>query len=173
MKVAMSSKLLTIGIGIGIGLAAAIAMPGVAVAETAGQPPLPVFHAPHPQDPPPAVTLPGAEQLTGILDNLVDPQVPAEVKSGLVAGGLQHHQADVLDHQLRRLGRHGGLPLTFTAANITSTGPETASADITVTGPALPSPVTKPVTFTDQNGWMLSQNGADELMEEVIGRLPN
>jgi hypothetical protein len=29
------------------------------------------------------------------------------------------------------------------------------------------------VTFTDQNGWMLSQNGADELMEEIVGRLPN
>ncbi|AEF35546.1 MAG: hypothetical protein WBH51_07340 [Mycolicibacter algericus] len=165
----MSVKLLTVGMG----LAAAIAVPGVAVAEVPNQPPLTVFHAPHPQDPPPATNLPSAEQLTGILDNLVDPQVPAEVKSGLVAGGLQRHQADVLDHQLRRLGHHGGLPLSFTATDIASTGPDTVSADITATGPGLPAPITKPVTFTDQNGWMLSQNGADELMEEIVGRLPH
>lgn len=78
----MSVKVLTIGMG----LAAAIAVPGLAVAEVPNQPPLTVFHAPHPQDPPPTASLPSAEQLTGILDNLVDPRVPAEVKSGLVAG---------------------------------------------------------------------------------------
>lgn len=164
----MFAKLLTAGVGV----AALIAAPGVAIAEGPSQAPLTVFHAPHPQDPPPAANLPGAEQLTGILDNLVDPQVSDEVKSGLVAGGLQRHQADVLDHQLRRLGHHHGLPLAFTASNITSTGPDTVTADITVTGPTLPAPITKPVTFTDQNGWMLSQGGADELLEEVVGRLP-
>lgn len=79
----------------------------------------------------------------------------------------------MLDHQLRRLGHHHGLPLIFTASDIASTGPDTVSADITATGPTLPAPITKPVTFTDQNGWMLSQNGADELMEEIVGRLPN
>ncbi|MGV0624797.1 hypothetical protein [Mycolicibacter minnesotensis] len=165
----MFAKLLTVGVGV----AAAIAVPGVAAAEVPSPAPLTVFHAPHPQDPPPAPDLPAAEQLTGILDNLVDPRVSDQVKSGLVAGGLQRHQADVLDHQLRRLGRHGGLPLTFTAADITSTGPSTVSADVTVTGPTLAAPITKPVTFTDQNGWLLSQNSADELMEEVVGRLPH
>lgn len=157
----------------GVGVAAVIGLPAVAAAEPLTQPPLTVFQTPHPQDPPSAASLPSAEELTGILDNLVDPKVSAEVKSGLVAGGLKRHQADVLDHQLRRLGHHGGLPLTFTAADITSTGTDTVSADITATGPTLAAPITKPVTFTDQNGWMLSQNGADELMEEIVGRLPN
>ncbi|MDD7814884.1 hypothetical protein [Mycolicibacter sinensis] len=165
----MSVKLLIIGLG----AVAAIAAPGTAIAETPSQPPLTVFHAPHPQEPPPAAGLPSAEQLTGILDDLVDPRVSDEVKSGLVAGGLQRHQADVLDHQLRRLGHHGGLPLTFTASDIASTGPDTVTADVTATGPTLPAPITKPVTFTNENGWMLSQNGADELMEEVVGRLPH
>lgn len=165
----MSVKLLAIGLG----LTAAIAAPGVAAAEALSQSPLTVFQAPHPQAPPSAADLPGAGQLTGILDDMVDPRVSDEVKSGLVAGGLQRHQADVLDHQLRRLAHHGGLPLTFAATNITSIGPDTVSADITTAGPALPAPITKPVTFTNQNGWMLSENGADELMEEVVGRLPH
>lgn len=165
----MFAKVLAIGIG--IGAATVLNMPGPAVAEMPSREQPTVFYAPHPQDPP-AANLPSAEQLTGILDNLVDPRVSDEVKSGLVAGGLQRHQADVLDHQLRRLGHHGGLPLTFAANDIAATGPGTISADITATGPTLPAPITKPVAFTDQNGWMLSQNGADELMEEIVGRLP-
>ncbi|CAJ1496262.1 hypothetical protein MU0083_001372 [[Mycobacterium] kokjensenii] len=163
----MSVKLFTVGIG----LAAMMAVPGVAVAETPSGPPLTVFHAPHPQDPPPAANLPNPEQLTGILDNLTDPRVSAEVKSSLVAGGLERHQTDLLDRGLRKLDKHHGLPLTFTAANITSTGPDTVDADITVNGPTLPAAITKPVEFTDQDGWMLSRNGADQLLDEITGRV--
>ncbi|MCV7314900.1 hypothetical protein H7J77_05020 [Mycolicibacillus parakoreensis] len=138
-----------------------------------------VFDTPLPLDPPPtpapapAADLPTAETLTGLLDNLVDPQTSDELKSDLVAGGLQRHQANVLDHKLRQAGRRGELPLTFTADNIQSTGENTVSSDVTVTGPKIPSPIEKNVTFVNENGWMLSQDTADELVEAIVGRLPN
>lgn len=136
-----------------------------------------VFDSPLPLDPPPSpapdADLPTAETLTGLLDNLVDPETSDELKSDLVAGGLKRHQANVLDHKLRQAGRRGELPLTFTADNIQSTGDNAVSADVTVTGPKIPAPIEKNVTFVNENGWMLSQDTADELVEAIVGRLPN
>ncbi|OBJ71995.1 hypothetical protein, partial [Mycobacterium sp. 1274756.6] len=121
----------------------------------------------------PATALPTAEELTGILDNLVDPEVSDEVKSDLVAGGLDRHRANVFNHKLRQAGHHGALPLTFTADNITAAGENTVTSDVTVTGPKMASPIEKNVTFVNQNGWMLSQAAGDELVEAIVGRLPN
>lgn len=159
----MSVKLLAVGIGV----AAMIGAAGVATAEPA---PAPAID--QPLDPA-AAALPAPAQLTGILDDLVDPQVPDEVKSRLVAGGLQHHQTAVLDHRLREMGRRGGLPVTFTATDITAAGPNTVTSVVTAVAPKLPSPITRTVTFTNENGWLVSQDGADELIEEIVGRLPN
>ncbi len=142
-----------------------------------------VFDSPLPLDPPPspepapadpaAAALPTAEDLTGILNNLVDPDVSDEVKSDLVAGGLDHHRANVFNHKLREAGHHGALPLTFTVANIEPTGADTVSADVTVTGPKMASPIEKNVTFVNENGWLLSQADGEELVEAIVGRLPN
>lgn len=131
---------------------------------------------PRPLDPPPpapAPALPTAEELTGILNNLADPEVSDEVKSGLVAGGMDRHRANVLNARLRKTGHEGGLPLTFTVADITSTGPDTVTGDVTVTGPKLAAPISRTATFTNQGGWLLSQDSADDLVEEIVGRLPN
>lgn len=159
-------------------LGATAVAPAVAEAPIAPRPvafdaPLPLDPPPAPEPADPATALPTAEELTGILDNLVDPQVSDEVKSDLVAGGLDHHRANVFNHKLREAGHHGALPLTFTADNITAAGENTVTSDVTVTGPKMASPIEKNVTFVDQNGWMLSQAAGDELVEAIVGRLPN
>jgi hypothetical protein len=169
----MTVKLLATGVA----AAAAIGAAGLVSTTPAVQVAPVVFDSPLPRDPapnpPPPSDLPTAEELTGILDNLVDPEVSDQVKSGLVAGGLQPHQANVLDRRLRQAGRQGGLPLQFAATNIQSTGPTEVSTDVTVTGPKLAAPISKTITFTNQNGWLLSQDAADELVEGIVGRLPN
>lgn len=171
----MAIKRLAVG-GAAVAAAGVVGFVAVTAAESTPVAVAPVvFSAPLPLDPAPApaADLPAAEQLTGILDNLVDPEVSDEVKSDLVAGGLQRHQANVLDRKLRKAGHRGELPLTFTAENIQAAGDNTVSADVTVTGPKIPSPIEKNVTFVNENGWMLSQDTADELVEAIVGRLPN
>lgn len=128
-----------------------------------------VFDVPLPRDPAPApAALPTAEELTGILENLADPAAPYKDKTILVQGGINAQEGHRLDHLLRHAQHNGELPLTFTVANIAPAGADSASADVTVAGPKLPAPVTKNVTFANQNGWMVSYESAQELLEEAI-----
>ncbi len=50
-------------------------------------------------------------------------------------------------------------------SNIQPAGPNTASADVAISGPKLPAPVTKTLTFVNQGGWVLSQDSATALMQ--------
>lgn len=128
--------------------------------------PLPREPAPSPPAPAPAA-LPTAEELTGILDNLVDPAAPYQDKNILVQGGITPQQGHMLDHQLRHAEHNGELPLTFSVANIAPADAGDASADVTVAGPKLPAPITKNITFANQNGWMLSYESVQGLVEEA------
>jgi hypothetical protein len=131
-----------------------------------------VFDVPLPRDPapspPPVAQLPTSQQLAGIFENLADPSAPYQDKSILVQGGLSPQQGHELDHMLRRADHNGELPLAFTADNIESAGQNTVNADITVTGPKLPAPITKNVAFTNQGGWILSYDSLQELMAEAM-----
>lgn len=143
----------------------------IATAEAAPLPARPVpFGAPAPLEPPPAQDLPSPEQLSGILTDLTDPAVPEQVKNGLVQGGFDKREDHRLRHALDVAERRGELPLTFTVADIASPAPNDATADVTVTGPRLGAPITKTVSFTNQNGWLVSYDSAAELVEEVTGR---
>lgn len=167
---------------------AAVAAIGAAAAGvtsmTAGGPAVPqvrpvAVSAPLPLDPPPAPspipapnpqaaqTLPTADQLTNILVNLSDPGVSYTDKTGLVEGGIGSSEGHLVDHELRKAARDGDLPLSFNVANITAAGPNTASAEVTISGPKIPAPVTKTVTFVNQGGWMLSRDSAVALVQEA------
>ncbi|MCV7380702.1 hypothetical protein BST11_04775 [Mycobacterium alsense] len=125
--------------------------------------------APLPQNPPPApvpgVDLPTAGQLTGLLNSLADPSVPFANKSNLVEGGISGTEAHLADHELKKAAKHGDLPLAFDVTNIQPGAPGSATADVAVSGPKLPSPVTQSVTFVNQGSWMLSRASAMELLQ--------
>jgi hypothetical protein len=121
--------------------------------------------APLPQDPAPAASTPTPAQLTGLLNGLADPNVPFANKSNLVEGGISGIEAHVADHKLSKAAKNGDLPLSFNIANIQSSAPGSATADVSVSGPKLPNPVTQNVTFVNQGGWMLSRSSAMELLQ--------
>jgi hypothetical protein len=121
--------------------------------------------APLPQDPAPAADAPTADQLTGVLNSLADPNVPFASKSNLVQGGISGIEAHVADKKLQKAAKNGDLPLSFDVTNIQPTAAGSATADVAVSGPKLTSPVTQSVTFVNQGGWVLSRSSAMELLQ--------
>ncbi len=126
--------------------------------------------APLPQDPPPAqpaqgATVPTTDQLTGLLSSLADPDVSFASKSNLVQGGISGIEAHVADKKLQKAAKNGDLPLSFDVTNIQPAAPGSATADVSVSGPKLTSPVTQNVTFVNQGGWVLSRASAMELLQ--------
>ncbi|WP_066914049.1 hypothetical protein [Mycobacterium interjectum] len=121
--------------------------------------------APLPQDPPQAVNVPTADQLTGLLTSLADPSVSFSNKSNLVEGGISGLEAHVADKKLQKAAKNGDLPLAFDVTNIQPATAGSATADVAVSGPKLASPVTQNVTFVNQGGWVLSRASAMELLQ--------
>jgi hypothetical protein len=132
-----------------------------------GQVRLAAVGAPLPQNPPPApgANVPTADQLTGLLNSLADPSVPFANKSNLVEGGISGTEAHMADRKLNKAAKNGDLPLAFNVTNIQPGAPGAATADVAVSGPKIPSPVTQNVTFVNQGGWMLSRASAMELLQ--------
>lgn len=123
-----------------------------------------VFGIPMPLDPPAAVDVPTADALVGILNGLADANVPFAEKSGLVEGGIDPMVAHHADKRLKKAAERGQLPLAFSVANITPSGPGAATSDVTVSGPQL-APQTINLTFVNQDGWKLSRSSAMTLMQ--------
>ena len=133
---------------------------------------LAAVRAPLPQDPPPALApaaganVPTPVQLTGLLNGLADPNVPFASKSNLVEGGISGTEAHMADHELKKAAKNGDLPLAFNVTNVQpGAAPGSATADVAVSGPKLPSPVTQSVTFVNQGAWVLSRASAMQLLQ--------
>lgn len=126
-----------------------------------------VFSAPLPLDQ--NVNLPTADQLTTVLNNLADPNVSFENKSGLVEHGIPPGQAHLADHEMKKAAKNGELPLTFNVSNIQPTE-KGASAAVAIAGPKLQPPVTQNLTFVNPgSNWMLSHDSAMMLVQAVSG----
>jgi hypothetical protein len=153
--------------------AAAIGVTSIASvpAGSAAQVQLAAVGAPLPQDPPPpapapAAGVPTADQLTGVLNTLADPSVSFTSKGNLVEGGIGGTEAHIADHKLQKAAKNGDLPLSFNITNIAPATGGSVTADVAVSGPKLPNPVTQNVTFVNnQGGWILSRSSAMELLQ--------
>jgi hypothetical protein len=126
-----------------------------------------VFSAPLPLDQ--TANLPTADQLTTVLSNLADPNVPFANKSGLVEGGITSGQAHLADHEMKKAAKNGELPLTFNVSNIQPAGANAASAAVAISGPKLQPPVSEDLTFVNQGSWILSHDSAMMLVQAVSG----
>jgi len=94
-----------------------------------------------------------------------NPSVSFTSKSNLVEGGIGGTEAHIADHKLQKAAKNGDLPLTFNITNIQPAAGGSATADVAVSGPKLPNPVTQSVTFINQGSWMLSRSSAMELLQ--------
>jgi thiamine monophosphate kinase len=126
-----------------------------------------VFSAPLPLDQ--TANPPTADQLTTVLSNLADPNVPFANKSGLVEGGITSGQAHLADHEMKKAAKNGELPLTFNVSDIQPAGANAASAVVAISGPKLQAPVSENLTFVNQGSWMLSHDSAMMLVQAVSG----
>jgi hypothetical protein len=137
---------------------------------TASQVQLSAVGAPLPQDPAPApapapgAAVPTADQLTDLLNNLADPSTPFANKSNLVEGGISPTEAHLADHEFNKAAKNGDLPLAFNVANIQPGASDSVTADVSISGPKLSTPVTQNVTFVNQGNWMLSRASAMQLI---------
>jgi hypothetical protein len=173
MKTTMKSIATSAAAVAAIGVAAAFATSTVASVASGAAPTVrvqPVAVGALPQDPvpapAPAANVPTAGQLTGVLNNLADPNVPFANKSNLVEGGISGTEAHLADHEFKKAAKNGDLPLAFNVSNIQpGAAPGSATADVAVSGPKIPSPVTQNVTFVNQGGWVLSRASAMELLQ--------
>lgn len=151
--------------GVAAAVTAGVLVGAGAPASPAGQVPdvrMMGLGTPLPLDPAVAV-LPTADQLTGVLTALANPGVPFANKSYLVEGGIGRIEARTADALMRNAVAKGQLPLTFTIADIAPAGPGAASANVTASGPTMPS-ATQNITFVDQGGWKLSRQSASAVL---------
>lgn len=123
--------------------------------------------APLPQDPPPAANLPTDGELSSLLTNLTNPGVSYKNKTGLVEGGISPEDGRGSDRDLRKAFEDGKFPFSFNASNIQEAGPNAATADVAITGPKLPAPITQNYRFVNQGGLMLSHDSAMELLQTI------
>ena len=124
---------------------------------------------PFAQDPPPAPGLPTAGDLSSLCTNLTNPGVSYHSKTGLVAGGISDDEGRDADHKLRDAFRAGNFPESFDVTNIQPAGPNAATADVAISGPKFPAPVTQNLTFVNQGGWTLAPDSAQSLLLAATG----
>jgi hypothetical protein len=167
----MTVKMLATGAAVvaAIGVAAAGLTSFASGSATALQVQPVALGVPFAQDPPPAPDLPTAGDLSSLCTNLTNPGVSYHSKTGLVAGGINDDEGRDADHKLRDAFRAGNFPESFDVTNIHAAGPNTASADVAISGPKFPTPVTQNLTFVNQGGWAISPQSAQALVQAATG----
>ena len=127
-----------------------------------------VFSAPL-DPPPPAPGEPTAGELSSLCTNLTNPGVSYHSKTGLVAGGISSEQGRDADHKLRKAFEDGKFPQAYDVTNIQQAGPNAAAADVAISGPKFPAPITQHLTFVNQGGWTLAPDSAQALLLAATG----
>lgn len=131
------------------------------------------FGAPLPLDPPPpgtaAENAPTAEQVSGILDRLVDPNMPYQDKVGLIQNGLTPQEGRDLDQSLAQFGADAELPYSFAVSDIQPAPDNLAGATIAITGPKVPIPEFRPIALVNQGGnWLLLHDSMMRVMQRLV-----
>lgn len=123
-----------------------------------------VFGIPLPAAPAPDLEAPLVQTLNG----LAGPGSFTGPKGTYVQGGLGRFEARAADGKFNQKAAEGYFPMSFTIANIDSTGP-TATANVTATA-ANGATANQPVTFVtgpSPSGWQISKQSALALLSSV------
>ena len=167
----MTVKLLATGVAAvaTIGAAAAGLTPVASGYASAPQVTPVVLSAPlDPPPPPPGqFPLPSPEQLSDLCNQLTNPGVSYKEKYNLVENGISAREGHEADGAFQRAARHGNFPEQFAVSNIEQIpAPGAVKADVAITGPKFPAPVTQNVVFIDQGGtWVFQHDAALALVQ--------
>ena len=164
----MTVKLLATGVAAVATIGAAAAGVTSLASSSAPQVAPVVFSAPL-DPPPPAPGEPTAGELSSLCTNLTNPGVSYHSKTGLVAGGISSEQGRDADHKLRKAFEDGKFPQAYDVTNIQQAGPNAAAADVAISGPKFPAPITQHLTFVNQGVWTLAPDSAQALLLAATG----
>jgi hypothetical protein len=140
--------------------AAAIGVTCIAPVSTTASPAVTpvVFGTPLPMDADPSLT----GEFTDILNQLADPGVPFGSKGNLIDGPLGLGVGFEADRQLKK---YAPLSFSLTAPVVTD---NTATTNVTATGPHLTKPVSAPMTFVNNDGWKVTKTSAMSIMQAAM-----
>jgi hypothetical protein len=165
----MTAKLFATGMAAVAAIGAAAAGVTSLASSTAPQVAPVVFSAPlDPPPPPPGqFPLPSPEQLSDLCNQLANPGVSYKEKYNLVENGISAHEGHEADGAFQRAARHGNFPEQFAVSNIEQIpAPGAVKADVAITGPKFPAPVTQNLVFVDQGGtWVFQHDAALALVQ--------
>jgi hypothetical protein len=108
----------------------------------------------HADDPVPTV-----DQVTAIMAELTDPDIPAANKTNIVTPGFSPEEAGTIDDHLNRSRRN--LPLNFVVTDIQPAPNNFAGATLATVGNPRQSTYARPVVLVDQGGrWLITHDSA-------------
>lgn len=111
--------------------------------------------------------VPTVDQVVGIMDELMDPNIPAVNKGNIVTPGFTPDEAGTIDDHLHRMDAAGLLPYNFVVTDIVSAPANLAGATVTVTGsPKQHGSAPQPIVLADQGRhWLITHDAARTVLD--------
>ena len=113
--------------------------------------------------------VPTVDQVTTLLGELTDPDIPAANKTNIVTPGFTPDEAGTIDNHLTRMKVFGGiLPLPFHVTDIQPAPNNLAGATVEIGGSFRQRTNPHPIVLVDQGGhWLITHDTAEAEMNVI------
>jgi hypothetical protein len=117
-----------------------------------------------------ADNVPTVDEVTAMMNEVADPNIPAVNKNDIVTPPFDDDQAPNFDNLLNVLRSEAVLPITFTATDIQPAPNNTAGATVETPPTWRMKPGTAPIVLVMQNGrWMITHESAVARVKHLFG----
>ena len=114
--------------------------------------------------------LPTVDEVTAMMNEVADPNIPAVNKNDSVTPPFDDDQAPKFDNLLNVMRSAGVLPISFTATDIQPAPNNTAGATVETPPTWRMKPGTAPIMLVLQNGrWMITHESAVARVKHLFG----
>ena len=117
-----------------------------------------------------ADNVPTVDEVTAMMNEVADPNIPAVNKNDIVTPPFDDDQAPKFDNLLNVMRSAGVLPISFTATDIQPAPNNTAGATVSNPPTWVDNEGTAPVVLVLQNGrWMITHESAVARVKHLFG----
>jgi hypothetical protein len=117
-----------------------------------------------------ADNVPTVDEVTAMMNEVADPNIPAVNKNDIVTPPFDDDQAPKFDNLLNVMRSAGVLPISFTATDIQPAPNNTAGATVETPPTWRMKPGTAPIVLVSQNGrWMITHESAVARVKHLFG----
>jgi hypothetical protein len=117
-----------------------------------------------------ADNVPTVDEVTAMMNEVADPNIPAVNKNDIVTPPFDDDQAPNFDNLLNVMRSAGVLPISFTATDIQPAPNNTAGATVETPPTWRMKPGTAPIVLVLQNGrWMITHESAVARVKHLFG----